>query len=233
MILRRISEQVKAQNWFAISVELVILVLGVFIGIQVSNWNDERREKAQEANLLVQMHDAFVDDVATVVDSQRQEAEAIEAIKYILRAIRDGEEPEDRRAFLEALSKARSAPNIIFEAPLATVLFSSGGLTELSSPDLRQAVVNYRNTVTVLQQLASDQRILLANLENGAESGIYLNPDFTSFNDMLYEYDFTEVAANRAFYQSLLRSTLAIQVIAQQLVAETETIIEEIESAQK
>lgn len=42
MILRRITEHVKAQNWFTVGVELVILVLGVFIGIQVSNWNDER-----------------------------------------------------------------------------------------------------------------------------------------------------------------------------------------------
>lgn len=43
MILRRITEHVKAQNWTAVALDFVIVVTGVFIGIQVANWNDERQ----------------------------------------------------------------------------------------------------------------------------------------------------------------------------------------------
>ncbi len=42
MILRRFAEALKQQNWTAIAIEFVLLVLGVFLGIQVSNWNAER-----------------------------------------------------------------------------------------------------------------------------------------------------------------------------------------------
>lgn len=42
MILRRLSQSLKEQNWMAITIEFVLLVLGVFLGIQVSNWNAER-----------------------------------------------------------------------------------------------------------------------------------------------------------------------------------------------
>lgn len=42
MILRRIREHVGTHNWFAVGVDLVIVVLGVFLGTQVSNWNAER-----------------------------------------------------------------------------------------------------------------------------------------------------------------------------------------------
>ncbi|NNE40599.1 MAG: hypothetical protein HKN14_06735 [Marinicaulis sp.] len=42
MLLRRITEHVKAQNWFAVFLDFLIVVVGVFIGIQVSNWNDAR-----------------------------------------------------------------------------------------------------------------------------------------------------------------------------------------------
>jgi hypothetical protein len=42
MILRRLVENLKHQHWTAIGIELVIVVLGVFIGMQVSNWNAER-----------------------------------------------------------------------------------------------------------------------------------------------------------------------------------------------
>jgi hypothetical protein len=37
MILRRITEHVKAQNWTAIWIQFVLLVSGVFLGIQVAN----------------------------------------------------------------------------------------------------------------------------------------------------------------------------------------------------
>lgn len=48
MMLRRLTQSLKEQNWTAIAIEFVLLVLGVFLGIQVGNWNQERelRNKA-------------------------------------------------------------------------------------------------------------------------------------------------------------------------------------------
>ena len=46
MLLRRITQHVKDQNWFAVGIDFVIVVIGVFIGIQVANWNDARANKA-------------------------------------------------------------------------------------------------------------------------------------------------------------------------------------------
>ena len=44
MILRRVIEHVKAQAWTAVFLDFVIVVVGVFIGIQVSNWNQHKAE---------------------------------------------------------------------------------------------------------------------------------------------------------------------------------------------
>ena len=46
MILRRFAEALKQQNWAAIAIEFVLLVLGVFLGIQVANWNEARADRA-------------------------------------------------------------------------------------------------------------------------------------------------------------------------------------------
>jgi len=46
MLLRRITKHVKDQNWFAVGIDFVIVVIGVFIGIQVANWNDVRVERS-------------------------------------------------------------------------------------------------------------------------------------------------------------------------------------------
>jgi hypothetical protein len=45
MLLRRVMEYVNTQNWFAVGVDFVIVVVGVYIGIEVSNWNDVRNNK--------------------------------------------------------------------------------------------------------------------------------------------------------------------------------------------
>ena len=37
MILRRVIEHVRKQEWTAIGIDLVVVVIGVVIGIQVSN----------------------------------------------------------------------------------------------------------------------------------------------------------------------------------------------------
>ncbi len=41
MILRRVIQHVKNQEWTAVCIDLLIVILGVFIGTQVSNWNTE------------------------------------------------------------------------------------------------------------------------------------------------------------------------------------------------
>ncbi len=55
MLLRRVIEHVKAQNWTAVALDFVIVVVGVFIGIQVSNWNAARIAEVQAEDLLQRM----------------------------------------------------------------------------------------------------------------------------------------------------------------------------------
>ena len=49
MILRRFSESLQQQNWAAIAIEFLLLVLGVFLGIQVANWNVEWETRQKSA----------------------------------------------------------------------------------------------------------------------------------------------------------------------------------------
>jgi hypothetical protein len=45
MILRRVIQHFRKQEWTAIAIDLVIVVVGVVIGIQVANWNEARIER--------------------------------------------------------------------------------------------------------------------------------------------------------------------------------------------
>ena len=48
MILRRVIRHVRDQEWTAIAIDFVIVVVGVFLGIQLGDWNEARdtRERA-------------------------------------------------------------------------------------------------------------------------------------------------------------------------------------------
>ena len=46
MLLRRVIEHVRQQHWTAVWIDLAVVVVGVFIGIQVSNWNEARADRA-------------------------------------------------------------------------------------------------------------------------------------------------------------------------------------------
>ncbi len=56
MLLRSISKHVKDQNWFAVFIDFFIVVVGVFIGIQVANWNQLNIDRKDETVLLHDLH---------------------------------------------------------------------------------------------------------------------------------------------------------------------------------
>jgi hypothetical protein len=45
MILRRVIKHFRNQEWTAIAIDFVIVVVGVFVGIQVSNWNQAQTDR--------------------------------------------------------------------------------------------------------------------------------------------------------------------------------------------
>ncbi|MEO6580338.1 MAG: hypothetical protein ABIN83_04220 [Sphingomicrobium sp.] len=55
MIYKRFAANLRAQNWFAIGVELAIVIIGVFMGTLVANWNAQRVEQAETRRMVVQL----------------------------------------------------------------------------------------------------------------------------------------------------------------------------------
>ncbi len=88
-MIRRIRENIASHNWFAVSVDLVILVVGVFLGTQASNWNQERIDRAEaEASRaqIIENLDANSSDVAARTAYYRQvRAHALTALAALKR----------------------------------------------------------------------------------------------------------------------------------------------------
>ena len=55
MIFRRAVAKLRAQDWLAIFIEVGIVILGVFIGTWVANWNAARLSQRQTRETLIQL----------------------------------------------------------------------------------------------------------------------------------------------------------------------------------
>lgn len=55
MILSRVIEHVKAQNWTAVALDFLIVVIGVFVGLQAQEWNRRREDRQREMQIITDL----------------------------------------------------------------------------------------------------------------------------------------------------------------------------------
>lgn len=67
MILRRLTDALRNQDWFTVAVELLIVVLGVFLGLQVNNWNEARVAEQRREQIVA----ALITDLKDGVGAQQ------------------------------------------------------------------------------------------------------------------------------------------------------------------
>ncbi len=84
MILRRLSQSLKDQNWTAIVIEFVLLVAGVFLGIQVANWNEARADRSREAVYLASLVQDIRSDIVEIDEINRVSRLRMSAMGYLL-----------------------------------------------------------------------------------------------------------------------------------------------------
>ncbi len=87
MILRRLAQSLTEQNWTAICVEFVLLVLGVFLGIQAANWNETRRDHDRERAYLGRIAAELDEGVAAIRRSIELTQERMELDQLLIDSV--------------------------------------------------------------------------------------------------------------------------------------------------
>lgn len=61
MIIRKLADAIREQNWFTVIIEILIVVIGIFLGLQVTEWNEDRKAKNTERLILAQLKEEFIE----------------------------------------------------------------------------------------------------------------------------------------------------------------------------
>lgn len=87
MILNRIGKAIKNQDWFVVLIELLIVVVGIYIGLQVDEWQKEREARAitqsYYTRLLDDLQNARVTNDARIVYNETALEHAFAALKAL------------------------------------------------------------------------------------------------------------------------------------------------------
>lgn len=95
MILRRLTKHVKEQNWFAVALDFLIVVVGVFLGLQVSNWNEDQSLQARSDQSIVELRREFADIDAAASELSQFYREIVEDLEVLVVALERGEVSPD------------------------------------------------------------------------------------------------------------------------------------------
>lgn len=155
MLLRRIIDHVTAQNWTAITIDFVIVVVGVFIGLQVSNWNEDRQNASRTQNYYARL----IEDL----DSERRALLA--RLDYMAVTDRYGQsalvalnDPSAERTsqFLIALYQVSQIWTYSVQRATYDEILSSGVAEAIPEPELRTQLANvYLNAEATRQVIVA------------------------------------------------------------------------------
>lgn len=152
MVPRRLIEHTKTQNWTAVFLDLVIVVIGVYLGIEVSNWNDVRADR--EAYLharerLVAEIDANLEAI-TVTNAELQES--IPRVSRAIDALRScATGPEAVQTIVDGVNETLITRGIRFRVGALEEITQNVVLLAQQSEVDRRAYQDLRYFLSVMQ----------------------------------------------------------------------------------
>jgi len=160
MIMRRIAMRLAGQDWLAVTIEFALIVAGVFVGIQVANWNDSRKDRELEATYLARIAQDIRSDVSEMDEIIRVSAVRLALFNVVLpkasgHALPDGFDSARGRIGIESVPAyadgGQNSPGFALfiltslegSRSAYNTMISAGGLTHISNARMLQQVEEY------------------------------------------------------------------------------------------
>ncbi|QLQ12708.1 MAG: hypothetical protein HZY74_04600 [Brevundimonas sp.] len=95
LLFRRVMKRLRRQEWMAIGIDFLIVVIGVFVATQVSNWNDAAADRRHARELTQALHAEFTDIEGELETSLANITRYQAASRSLVTALRNDTLPPD------------------------------------------------------------------------------------------------------------------------------------------
>jgi hypothetical protein len=144
MLLRRVISHVKKQEWTAIAIDFVIVVVGVFIGVQAANWNEARADASRARSYLERIGGDLEADLANYDNRIRFWGKVSQYGRTGLDHADSGRAPgRTQWDLLLAYFQSSQVAEFVTRSTTYEELKSAGELHLIANLDLRNALAHY------------------------------------------------------------------------------------------
>jgi hypothetical protein len=200
MILRRIIAHLRKQEWTAIGIDFVIVVIGVFVGIQVANWNEVRLEAQRERGYLVALHSDFRAVVAELEHDIARYDDIANSMTFLLEQSRMAEPDASLDTLNAAAARLIDMEGMTIVSDTYSNLTGSGDLSIIRSQELKDAMASFFGRYDVLVLVGNTHEMQLVGI---FQPYIVDNLDYVGMLD-----DTRGVTPSAAFAPNRIRTAL-------------------------
>lgn len=218
MLLRRIANALKRQDWATVFIEFALVVAGVLFALQVNSWAGEaaerQREKAALERLFLEAQNAYRTTSATTERAQRLNQLRRDAIALI---DSDAPLPENTLPTKIGINTLAQFPRLSVIRVVYDELKSSGQMSLLQSPKVRDAVSSFHTDTEGFNGLQEGFGDSTNDFWVQYRQHIYWrhNPESTTSDIILSTYDWESLRQDKEFI------TISLGLMRNHLVAES------------
>lgn len=118
MLLRRVIGHVKAQNWAAVILDFMIVVVGILIAFQITSWNAALKDRHDEQRYLAELAVNLEVDLTQVRAGQEASLQRLVAAEAILA---EAAPDYGRPRFFAPIDRDLPSPSAFYDYPYATL----------------------------------------------------------------------------------------------------------------
>lgn len=126
--------------------EVVLIVFGILIALQINNWNENRKDRNKEVVLLNQLHQEFSNDLNQLKDKIKQRNNIIYSCKKILEYV-DNDKLDSHDSIVYFLQRSVFIPTFNTSS---RDFFSARNVSLLQNDSLRVLLANWPSQVDQL-----------------------------------------------------------------------------------
>jgi hypothetical protein len=215
MILRRVIAHFRKQEWTAIAIDFLIVVLGVFVGLQVNNWNEGRKAAAVERTTLGRLQDEAEEIVAYFQDFVESNGERLAIEETAVAALFiDGGAGVSGDNFNYGLMGLVFYPTIAPNRAVYDELVAAGLADSVSDPQVRAAISAYYAELDWARGQLEFFRVGNDRLLAVAGDGFIADYDLSSDERVSLRFGAQMLRENREF-KTLAAGALRNQIVTQ------------------